>query len=115
VRSSLVQYRGCTAPALHLGTARRRIVCALRAWRTVPRAPVAGQARCLGAGALLPMTTARLLALVNRVLPGGEASDTTQRRGRDSEIGVLALGADRTGLARRSHAEPAGHRPDSGG
>jgi hypothetical protein len=37
------------------------------------------------------MTTARLLALVNRVLPGSEASDTTQRRGRDSEIGVLAL------------------------
>lgn len=34
---------------------------------------------------LLPAITTRVLALVNRLLPRGEASGTTQRRGRDSK------------------------------
>jgi short-subunit dehydrogenase len=37
------------------------------------------------APALLPTTMARMLALVNRLLPRGEASGTTQRRGHDSD------------------------------
>jgi NAD(P)-dependent dehydrogenase (short-subunit alcohol dehydrogenase family) len=37
------------------------------------------------ATAILPATTARILALVNRLLPRGETWGTIQRRGRDSE------------------------------
>jgi NAD(P)-dependent dehydrogenase (short-subunit alcohol dehydrogenase family) len=37
------------------------------------------------APALLPVTTARVLALVSRLLPGGGALGTTPRRGRESE------------------------------